>query len=81
MTTIFAIDAIGNCHETPFKRGSLDENRFYRVMLCSGSILDNYTKYFFKDENAYKNWSVNVRSKIDGIGVFPISGKWTTGWD
>ena len=84
MSTIYVIDATGTSHRTPFKCGSKDELRFYRVMICSGSILDSQSKLFFEDKKAWDLFSIHRREhaekRADEDGCFPVRGEWIDGW-
>jgi len=80
MNQISIIDANGVSHKTPFLRGSKDETRFFRVLICCGSNIDQSRKVYFEDKKAYENWSTHHRERCEKKGCFPTGGSWLVGW-
>jgi hypothetical protein len=54
--------------------GSFAEERYHRVMICSGSVLDSQTKYFFESKEAFEDWTLNARQHTESKGYFAGPG-------
>ena len=52
--------------------GTKAEEKYWRVMMCNGGLLDSEKKYYFEDEKAYNEWSGNSRKKCEELGTFPL---------
>jgi hypothetical protein len=78
---LYVIDANGCKHLTPFIEGSVDEKRFFGVMICSGGPFDCHKKQFFESKDAWAQFNAHEREKCFEKGGFYHGPAWKTGWE
>ena len=78
---ISVIDAHGCKHLTPFVEGSIDEKRFFRVMICDGGPLNSQKKQFFESKAVWEQFNAHHRAECVEKGGFYHGPAWKSGWE
>jgi len=64
---IYFVDGL-NQVRTNHYHGSKDEEKYFKVLISSGSVLDSDQKYYFKSKKAYQKWNRNSRDQVEKDG-------------